>query len=234
MHAIKLTKVEKILSSIKIQVNEKLFIKDPDSSQLGKKIVEQSIDLIDEIGFEEFTFKKLGARIGSPESTIYRYFENKHMLLVYLTSWYWTWLEYRLVFSTNNISSPEERLKRAIAIVTEPVKQDSNYSHINEVKLNRIIISESLKAYFTKEVDEANKEGFYMVYKNIVQRISEMVLDISPNFKHSHTLISTVVEGAHQQKYFSEHLPSLTDVGNNDDKIVSFFTNLVFSMLKNG
>ena len=56
-----------ILTNIKIQVNEKIYVKDPETSTLGKKIIQESIVLIDEIGFEVFTFKKLGERIGSNE-----------------------------------------------------------------------------------------------------------------------------------------------------------------------
>jgi AcrR family transcriptional regulator len=108
--------MKEILSTIKIQVNPKIFVKDPETSVLGKKIIEKSIVLIHEIGFEEFTFKKLGELIGSNESSIYRYFENKHKLLVYLSSWYWSWMEYRLVFETNNIVDPVEKLKKAIKI----------------------------------------------------------------------------------------------------------------------
>ena len=103
-----------ILSNIKIQINEKIYVKNPETSDLGKKILEQSILLIDEIGFESFTFKKLGEKIGSNESSIYRYFENKHKLLVYLSSWYWSWIEYKLVFATANILDPMEKLKIAI------------------------------------------------------------------------------------------------------------------------
>ena len=84
-----------LLQSVKLEIDEKLYVKDPESSDLGKKIVEQSILLIDEIGFESFTFKKLGVRIHSNESSIYRYFENKHKLLLYLASWYWGWVEYK-------------------------------------------------------------------------------------------------------------------------------------------
>jgi hypothetical protein len=61
-----------ILSNLKIQVNEKIYVKDPETSPLGKKIVEQSILLIDEIGFDNFTFKNLGEKIWSNESSIYR------------------------------------------------------------------------------------------------------------------------------------------------------------------
>ena len=73
-------KMEQLLSSIKIQINEKLYVKDPETSALGKKIIQESIVLIDNIGFDNFTFKKLGEKIGSNESSIYRYFENTHKL----------------------------------------------------------------------------------------------------------------------------------------------------------
>jgi len=66
-----------------IKINEGLFTKNPDSSKLGHKIISQSIEMIDELGFEAFTFRKLGVKIGSNESSIYRYFESKHALLVY-------------------------------------------------------------------------------------------------------------------------------------------------------
>ena len=82
--------MQNILSNIIISVNDKLYVKNPETSELGKKIIEQSILLIDEIGFENFTFKKLGEKINSNESSIYRYFESKHKLLLYLSSWYFS------------------------------------------------------------------------------------------------------------------------------------------------
>ena len=54
--------MQNILSNITITVNPKLFVKNPETSDLGKKIISQSIILINEIGFEDFTFKKLGEK----------------------------------------------------------------------------------------------------------------------------------------------------------------------------
>ena len=78
--------MENLLSTIKIQVNEKIYVKDPETSILGKII--ESIILIDEIGLKSLHLK-LGDLIGSNESSIYRCFENKHKLLIYLCS-YWS------------------------------------------------------------------------------------------------------------------------------------------------
>ncbi len=217
---------------IHIVISEELYTKNPESSELGKKIVSRSIEMIDELGFECFTFKKLGQSIGSNESSIYRYFESKHMLLVYLNCWYWSWVEYKLVFATANVQSKEEKLSTAINILTRKVDVDNSFSYINEVILNRIIIAESSKAYHTKKVDSENEKGYYKVYKRVVERVSNFVTDINPTFEFPHMLISTVIEGAHNQRYFSEHLPALTDVKEGENVIVKFYTDLVFKVIK--
>jgi AcrR family transcriptional regulator len=223
-----------LLGNLKLQIPEKLFVKDPDSSELGKRILTHSIILIESLGFENFTFKKLGSEIGSPESTIYRYFENKHKLLLYLSSWYWGWLEYKVVFATANIESPEKQLENAICAICETVKQDQNFSHINEDLLQRIVISESSKAFLTKEVEQENKDGFFISYKNLIERIVRIVQTINPQYPHPKTLASTLLETHHMQKFFGNHMPSITDIGKNDDQVISFFKTMTLSMINYG
>ena len=92
--------------NLQVKMNEKLYIRNPELSDLGKKIIKHSILLIHKNGFELFTFRKLAESIGTTEASIYRYFENKHRLLIYLTAWYWNWLEYQINFQTNNIKNP--------------------------------------------------------------------------------------------------------------------------------
>ncbi len=217
---------------IQIEVSPELFSKNPTSSELGQNILSKSIEMISEMGFEAFTFKKLGEEIQSPESSIYRYFNNKHNLLVYLTSWYWSWIEYELVFATTNVQSPKERLLRCIHILTKPTMEDTEIPYINEVLLNNIIISESIKSYHTKNVDEENNKGYFKSYKMVVKRVSDILLEINPNFAYAHMLISTVIEGAHHQKYFAEHLPSLTDSNNENNTIEGFYTEMVLNFIK--
>ncbi|WP_457618301.1 TetR/AcrR family transcriptional regulator [Lutibacter sp.] len=217
---------------IHIEVNSELYLKKPDSSELGRRIISGSIELINELGFEVFTFKKLGNKIGSPESSIYRYFESKHTLLIYLTSWFWSWIEYRLVFATINIDSPIDKLKRTIKILTQPVVVDKSFTYINEVLLHKIIITESVKVFHTKDVDDENEKGYFKSYKRVVQRVSDMVLEINPKFKYPHMLISTVIEGANHQRYFAQHLPALTNVEKGKENIVEFYTDLIFKVVK--
>ena len=62
--------------SISITVNPRLTLKDPLSSEIGNRILREGLKLMNELGFEAFTFKKLAQDIGSTEATIYRYFEK--------------------------------------------------------------------------------------------------------------------------------------------------------------
>lgn len=205
-----------LFNNFKITINEKLYVKDPETSDLGKKILQNSIILIDEIGFEAFTFKKLGEKIQSNESSIYRYFENKHKLLIYLSSWYWSWVEYNLVFGTNNISSPIEKLSVAIKIVTQNIVDDKNTPHIDESILNKIIISEFTKTLLTKEVDEENKDGFFLVYKRVIHRLIEMIENVNANYPYAKSLASSIVEGSLHQNYLKVHFKTITSLSEND------------------
>ncbi len=218
--------MQKILTNIIITVNEKLYVKNPENSKLGKKIIEESILLIDEIGFENYTFKKLGERIGSNESSVYRYFENKHKLMVYLSSWYWSWMECRLVFETNNIENTWEKLTKAITIVTEKIEDDSQTLYVNEAVLNRIIIAEFTKTLLTKEVDEDNKVGFFIIYKRVINRLIEMIQAVNPEYEFEKSLASSIVQGALHQHFLKDHLKTITNCDENNSP-TRFYLNLI-------
>lgn len=220
-----------ILSNIIISVNEKLYVKNPETSDLGKKIIQNSILLIDDIGFENFTFKKLGEKINSNESSIYRYFESKHKLMLYLSSWYWGWIEYRLVFATNNLNDPIHRLQKAITIVTEKIEDDQTTLHINESILNKIIIQEFTKTLITKEVDEENKEGYFLVYKRVINRLIEMISKVNPTYPFAKSLASSVVEGALHQHFLKDHLTTITNCDKNNSP-TEFYIHLATNLLR--
>ncbi len=224
--------MEDLLSNLKIVVNEGLFQIEPSTSKIGKKIVLNSVDMIAELGFEKFTFKKLGEVIGSPEASIYRYFKSKNQLLSYLVSWYWAWMEYQLVFETKNIVSPNIRLEKSIALVLSNTTDNFSVEGIDLKKLHQIIISESIKSYLTKDVDIANKEGAFQNYKQFVERISKIIIEINPDYKYPQMLLTTIIEGAHLQVFFGEHLPRLTNRQKSASYITKFYTNLVQQSIK--
>ncbi len=221
-----------LFSNIKITIPESVYIKNPESSDLGKRIVEHSIILIEEIGFENFNFKKLGQKIGSNESSIYRYFESKHKLLIYLTSWYWGWLEYQLIIETHSIKEAKEKLITAVKVITRTTEQDSNYGHINEVLLNRIVINENSKSYLTKDVDIENKEGYFMPFKRVVKRLASIISEYKANYQYPLSLASTIIESALHQHFVKSHFTSITNF-NHKNTVTDFFINLTLNTLAN-
>lgn len=222
--------MQNLFYNFKITVNEKLYVKDPETSDLGKRILQNSIFLIDEIGFEAFTFKKLGDKIQSNESSIYRYFPNKHKLLVYLSSWYWSWVEYNLVLATNNIENPIEKLSKAIKIVTQKNEDDPKTPHIDESILNKIIVAEFTKTLLTKEVDEENKEGFFSVYKRVIYRFIEMIEAVNPKYPYAKSLASTIIEGTLHQNYLKDHFKTITNLSDKNC-VTEFYLDIIQKVL---
>jgi AcrR family transcriptional regulator len=218
-----------------IKVDEKLYLKDPDGSDLGKKIVSRSINLIDEVGFEAFTFKKLAKHIGSTETSIYRYFENKHQLLIYLLNWYWKWRLFQVQFNVNNIEDPELKLKIALKVLAEPIKLDSNFMHVDEVALDRIVVAESSKAYLTKKVDKEHRQGYFSAYKDLCHHLASVIKEVNPYYKFPVSLASTLFETILEQKYFAEHMPSITELEaeNYQENLFEFIEELAFNTLNN-
>lgn len=217
-----------------ITMNDALFLRNPESSELGKNILKHSVQLIHKNGFEAFTFKKLAEVIGTTEAGIYRYFENKHKLLVYLAAWYWGWLEFQISFQTNNIKDPTVKLKKVIKLLATAVEDDEQTSYINENLLHQIIIAEGSKAYLTKQVGEDNKQHFFKPYKDLCLVIGNIISACNPKYKYPKSLASTIIEMAHFQNFFMNNLPSLTDFGNTkeENKITAFLNDLVFTSLK--
>ena len=215
--------------NISISLNPGLYIKDPQQSELGKRIIKHGILLIDRIGFEQFNFKKLAEEMKSTEASIYRYFENKHLLLTYLVSWYWEWLNYMIEIKTFNVEDPIKKLEIIIHTFVSISEENPAIDYVNESSLHKVVIAESTKVYHTKGVDEENNKGFFLNYKAIVSAVADVILEIKPDFPYPHALASNLFEMTNNHFYFADHLPRLTDIGNKSgqqeqvEKMLLFF-----------
>ncbi|MDZ7604537.1 MAG: TetR/AcrR family transcriptional regulator [Cyclobacteriaceae bacterium] len=218
--------MQELLKTVQIRVNDRIYAKDPDSSDLGRNIINESVEIIHEIGFDAFTFKKLAISLGTTESTVYRYFENKHRLLVYLTSWYWGWLEYKIVLGTSNLADPEEILQKIIAIISNPLSENQTHDLMSLEKLHNIIISESPKAFLTKLVETEVREGFFANFIRVNDRIIKVINEINPDYIHARTMASMLLDTVSNQWFLSLHFPSLTDVGMDNDRLAAFLTSI--------
>lgn len=219
---------------VKIKMNSHLFLKDPEQSELGRKIVKHGLLLINQMGFEEFTFKKLATQINTTEAGIYRYFENKHRLLTYLTSWYWSFLEYKIIYHTNNLKDPKQKLKKVVEILANPEDSRHTSDYITEKEVSLLLLREGAKAYLTRHVEDDNREKHFKPLKDLVSKIAAIIQEFNPKYKYPHNLASTLLETAYSQKFFMLHLPSLTDVKDKKDnkKLIDYLDHLTFNTLK--
>jgi len=215
--------------NISISLNPGLYLKDPQQSELGKRIIKHSILMIDELGFEIFNFKKLAEDMKSTEASIYRYFENKHLLLIYLVSWYWEWLNYMIQIKTFNIEDPKKKLEIILHTFVSISEENPTIDYVNESALHKVVIAEGTKVYHTKGVDEENNKGFFLNYKEIVTSVADVILEIKPDFPYPHALASNLYEMTNNHFYFADHLPRLTDISNKKgqneevEKMLLFF-----------
>ncbi len=186
------------------------------------------------LGFEQFTFKKLADEMNTTEASIYRYFENKHRLLLYILTWYWNYLEYLVVFSLQNLQNPEEKIRKVIDLLVRDLPEEFDSSGMDKKALHEIVIAESSKVYLTREVDQINKVQLFKPYKDLCARIAGLIEEYNPDYPFARSLSSTLVEMAHFQAYFMTHLPALTDFSQDrkPENVIAFLDALVFSSIK--
>lgn len=221
--------------AIKISLNKGLFLKEPQDSKLGRNIIQYSVIMIDKFGFESFTFKKLAQEIHSTEASIYRYFENKHLLLLFLVNWYWEWVTYLISSNLMNIDDPRLKLKIIIHSFVSAARYNPGVAFVDESKLHNIVISEGMKAYHTKDVDKENSKGFFKSYKNLARLISEIILEVNPDFKYPFSLATNLFEMSNDHIYFAKHLPSLTEISvteNNVDEVENLLNYYIDKLLR--
>lgn len=218
---------------LSFKVNHTICLRDPESSELGRKIVKRAIDLIYELGFESFTIKKLAIETNTTEATIYRYFENKHRLLLYIVNWYWSYMEFLVMFKLQNISDNSTKLKTVIHLLTHELPESIGHLDYNKKYLSHIVISEGSKVYLVKNVGEINKNDVFKPYKDLCAQISEIISAYNPSYLFPISLSSTLVETAHHQQFFSVYLPRLTDskVTDNPEFASVFLEDMVFKVL---
>ena len=219
---------------VKVQfaINPNIYLRDPQETKLGQKIFQQSISLINDIGFENFNFKKLAAEINCTEASVYRYFENKHKLLNFLTAWYWELINFNIDFAIAHSDDGQENLKKIIKILTH-YQTELVETDVDEKQLHRIIINEASKSFHTIEIDSQNLQGNFLNYKNLISRITEIISSIDSTYSYPNSLATLLMDTAIDHVYYAEHLPKLVNLGkeNISEKLYYYLLHLVEKLL---
>ena len=153
------------------------------------------------------------------------------MFLVFVCNLYWQWLEEAIRDLSYAKLSHYQRLEKAIELIVSPTKNGKEYDLPLNALIN-VIVDEGPKVYLTKDVDEENRQGVYLAYKTLCSTLAQFMLNVNPSYPFSHSMATTIIEAAHDQKFFSTHLPRLTDIDQNDDAhLTEFLIHTVASAL---
>lgn len=212
----------------RLKLDKALYIKDPEETILGKEIVSKSIELIYELGFEKFTLKKLANHINSNEPSIYRYFENKQQLLIYLLSWYWTWIEFNIDNNTRNIKDPRERIKIIIKILSNSLTYDAKFTHINEEKLGLIAIRSYQGLFINKD------KNIFSAFDSLCNKVSKVINELDSNYKLPKTIAISLIKIIQEQLFLKFNFPDMTELKDDNDNqiLIDFSEKFVFSFLE--
>jgi AcrR family transcriptional regulator len=216
------------IENITIKISSEIYLKNPKTSVLGQKIIIGSIELMSELGYEEFTFKKLSEHIHTTESSIYRYFENKHRLLLYLTNWFWLWQEYKIIQSALKEQTKESKIITAIHILCSNEFDNELVDGIDVVNLNKIVKSDLTKHYFKGYDTEKNQE-LYHGYYSICRRFAFLINNLVPNYKYPIALSSNLIEMIFFQRFLQRNIKDLTDL--EEEETEQYFVQTIFNIL---
>lgn len=181
-----------------LKISEPFYIKDPRTTDLGKRITTTASTLLCEQGYTNFTLKKLAVEISSVEASIYRYFESKEHLLFYLLSNYWSLVEVRLNFAKLSSNTAIEKLHKSIDVL---LGQDDIELHGLSSDLDfEVLQTIARKNYYfgmslLKDDDRGKSmqllfvEHMYRVRTELAQQIEDLV----PNMKNAVLFADTIL-----------------------------------------
>ncbi len=218
---------------LQIIVSESLYVRNPELTNLGKKIIQHGVELIYENGFDAFNFKKLASYIGTTEAGIYRYFENKQQLLKFLTAWHWSWLEYQIRLHINNITDPVLKLLKVIDLLTSKVEDDMTTNYINEAFLHQIVSRESIRSFGLSKLKNEEKFKLFKSYTDLCKCIEEIILSSKHDYLYPKSLTTTLLEMSQYYHYAQDSLPYVSDelTLKQNEATPTYLHKLVFSSL---
>ncbi len=202
-----------------------LHLRDPANSVVGRRILSEGLVLMNELGLEAFTFKKLAARVHCTEVTIYRYFPNKQRLLQFYFQLYWLWLG-TVDEQSGGALPPRKRLHGTIRVLCGMWPKDMLSAQLEPEALRELVVNEGSKSFLHKNVDEDNGHKLFKPYKDLIAQVAAELKACAPWLKSPLSFATTLVEMAHSLEFAMHHLPALTELsGKKDRKQLAAFLN---------
>ncbi len=202
---------------IHLKPDPALYLRDPEGTRLGPLILVEGLALMNELGLEAFTFKKLAMRIGSTEVSLYKYFPNKQRLLQYYFQLYWLWLRQVCGRHAERSVDPLATVRAVVDALCGVWPKDAPPAQLDPRALRLLVIEEGMKSYLHKNVDVDNARRLFLPYKALSAFIAECLVAYRQDVPMPRSFATTIIEMAHSLPFAMEHLPSLTELSNKKD-----------------
>ena len=198
------------------------------SSPMGRRILSEGLDLMNELGLEAFTFKKLAERTGCTEVTVYHYFANKQRLLQYYFQLYWLWMQAHCEQEGRTLKDPRARLRGDISALCGIWPKDALAAQLDPFALRELVINEGFKSFMHKNVDSDNKLRLFQPYKDLCAHVASELKACDKSCPQPRSFATTLIEIAHSLEFAMHHLPALTELSAKKDrkKLAAFLQEL--------
>jgi AcrR family transcriptional regulator len=204
-------------AALQLRPDPALCLRDPEGTELGRAAVAGGLELLNELGLEAFTFRKLAERIGSTEVSLYKYFPNKHRLLQYHFQLYWLWLRQVCGREVEEARDPKDALRRCVEAICGVWPRELPPLQVDPHALRLLVIEEGTKSYLHKNVDADNAKRLFAPYKEFSAFLAARLVAVRRGVPMPRSFATTVIEMAHSLPFAMEHLPSLTELSSRKD-----------------
>lgn len=190
------------LSYLQVELPPTFYLKNPTSSELGKKIVAGGLELFNSKGYLHFTLKELAQGIGCTEASIYRYFSSKSQLLAYCSSVYWVLLKHRLEMYTLNITDIKLYLDRIIDVLLDELRDEQyvvlankDFSHFRTLACRYSISILGM----VDQTEEQNKlvSDYQAILGHVYRFVEDAVKKLKPKSHTCDLLANAIVSSTH-------------------------------------
>ncbi len=127
-------------AALRLRPDPALSLRDPEGTALGRAAIAGGLELLNELGLEAFTFRKLAGRIDSTEVSLYKYFPNKHRLLQYHFQLYWLWLRQMCGREVEEARDAKDALRRCVEAICGVWPRELPPLQVDPHALRRLVI----------------------------------------------------------------------------------------------
>ncbi|WP_319522661.1 TetR/AcrR family transcriptional regulator [uncultured Desulfosarcina sp.] len=205
------------------------------------EILEQTVILIAEVGYNNFTMRKLAARLGITATTIYNYYKNKDDLFLNLLIRGFQELYARLEYAYRRQTTPAEKLRAMIAAYTDFGLNDANFYNLMyawHVPKYNDYVGTSMEPVARQQLEGALKipEIFSITIKAYAEASNKLITDDETVFLMIHywSHIHGFIAGCNNMTLYYLHKDPIAYKEQHIDSITEKFREDVLRLKRKG